>query len=241
MEAAAYFRAHPEFDVDLHLTLTSEWELYRWQPVASKDRVPGIIDQDGFLWRSSEEVAQHATPEEVETEIRAQIERAKHFRIRPTHLDTHMGTLFARFEYVEVYYKVAEEHGIPPLLIKPSPEVRQRTYSLASNNPRLAQKIMKTLARMQQRFPALDHLSVGTGGGTHEERRAAYHEILRDLKPGVNQITLHLGGDEKEIWTIIGPDAAYRRGDFLIFTETETRQIIKQRRIELIGWRDLVR
>ncbi|MDH5794809.1 MAG: hypothetical protein OEZ24_01740 [Candidatus Bathyarchaeota archaeon] len=100
---------------------------------------------------------------------------------------------------------------------------------------------MKTLTRMQQRFLALDHLSAGTGGGIHEERRAAYQEILRDLKPGVNQITLHLSGDEKEIWTIIGPDAAYRRGDFLIFTETETRQIIKQRRIELIRWRDLVR
>jgi len=114
IEAAAYFRAHPEFDVGLHLTLTSEWELYRWQPVASKDRVPGLIDQDGFLWRSSEEVAQHATPEEVETETRAQVERAKHFGIRPTHLETHMGTLFARFEGVEVYYKVADEYGIPP-------------------------------------------------------------------------------------------------------------------------------
>jgi len=221
-ETAAYFREHPEFDVGLDLTLTSEWELYRWTPVTSKERVPGLIDQDGFLWRSSEDVAQHATPDEVETEIKAQIERAKYFGIWPTHMDTHMGTLFARFEYFEVYYRVAEKYGIPPLLIKPSPEVRQLISSLASDKPRLARNMMETLARMQRRFPALDYLAVGTGGGSHEERRAAYHHMLRELEPGVNPIILHLGGDEEEIGTIIGPDVAYRRDDFLIFSEPET-------------------
>jgi len=155
-EAAAYFREHPEFDVGLHLTLTSEWELYRWRPVKSKERVPGLIDNDGFLWRSSEEVAQHATPEEVETEIRAQIEHAKHFGIRPTHLDTHMGTLFARAEYLEVYYRISEEYGIPPLLVKPSRELGERLSRHISNAPHQANSILEILSRMQQRFPGLD-------------------------------------------------------------------------------------
>lgn len=240
-EAAAYFRRHPEFDVGIHLTFTSEWNFYRWPSIASKEKVPGLVDPYGFLWRSSEEVAQHAKPEEVETEIRAQVERAKQFGIQPTHLDTHMGTLFARLAYAEVYYKVAEEYGIPPLIIKPSPELEQRLRRYVLDNNSRIENLLHILDKMQRRFPALDFLSVGASAGNHEERRSAYHKTLRELKPGVNQIILHLGGEDEEIKAIIGPDAAYRRDDFLIFSEPETREIIKQRGIKVVGWRDLVR
>jgi hypothetical protein len=37
-EVAAYARAHPEADLGLHLTLTAEWQSYRWGSVASSDR-----------------------------------------------------------------------------------------------------------------------------------------------------------------------------------------------------------
>ena len=59
-EAAAYFREHPEFDIGVHITLTSEWNLYRWPPVSSKEKVPGLVDPEGFLWRSSRNVADYS-------------------------------------------------------------------------------------------------------------------------------------------------------------------------------------
>src|SRR5579862_5072888 len=111
-EVAEYAKTHPDADLGLHLTLTSEWKNYRWGPVASRDLVPGLLGPDGNLWPDVPFVVKSAKPEEVETEIRAQVERAMKVGIHPTHLDSHMGTLFTA-PYFAAYVKVAREYGLP--------------------------------------------------------------------------------------------------------------------------------
>ena len=93
-EIAAYARAHPETDFGVHLTLTSEWSLYRWGPVLGKERVPTLLDSSGYLYPLENEAAAHMDIKEAEAEIRAQIARARALGIQPTHLDSHMGTLY---------------------------------------------------------------------------------------------------------------------------------------------------
>ena len=116
-EIARYLKEHPDMDSGLHLTLTSEWALYRWGPLAGKSQVPGLVDHEGCLWRSIEQVARKATPDEVEREIRAQIDRAESLGLPVTHLDSHMGALFARPDYFERFVKVGIEKGIPILAV----------------------------------------------------------------------------------------------------------------------------
>jgi len=86
---------NPKADAGLHLTLTSEWKDYRWPALSGFQQVPGLSDEDACMYHSVEQVIQHASPEEVEREIRAQIERAKRLGWAPSHIDSHMGTLFA--------------------------------------------------------------------------------------------------------------------------------------------------
>ena len=85
-----YAQENPEIDAGLHLTLTSEWKDYRWEPLTGQ--VPGLIDREGAMWHRVEQVASHASADEVEAEIRAQVERALGMGYQPTHLDSHMGT-----------------------------------------------------------------------------------------------------------------------------------------------------
>ena len=100
-EVAEYAKAHPDADLGLHLTLTSEWKTYRWAPVASKERVPSLLDSSGYLWPDSDPAKQHIKADEAEREIRAQMEKAISMGIHPTHIDTHMGALVARPDFLD--------------------------------------------------------------------------------------------------------------------------------------------
>src|SRR4029077_13722255 len=74
-EMADYAKSHPEADFGLHLTMTSERVYYRWGPVAPADKVPSLLDANGYFHHDWEH-NQKANPKEAEIEMRAQIERA---------------------------------------------------------------------------------------------------------------------------------------------------------------------
>src|SRR6266513_1136037 len=82
-EVAAYAKAHPNADLGLHLTLTSEWETYRWGSVAPADQVPSLLDSSGTFAKLEKLVGARAKPAEAEREIRAQVERALALGIHP--------------------------------------------------------------------------------------------------------------------------------------------------------------
>ena len=118
-EIAAYARTHTEADLGLHLTLTSEWSLFRWGSVLPKDRVPALLDSSGYLYLTETEAASHIDPKEAEAEIRAQIARARALGIEPTHLDSHMGTLYQTQALFETLFRVAHDNK---LLVRVSKE-----------------------------------------------------------------------------------------------------------------------
>ena len=108
-----YAKAHPDRDLGLHLTLTSEWKTHRWGSVESADKVPSLLGPDGTFPIETPEVAAKAIPAEAEREIRAQVERAIALGIHPTHLDSHMGSLFARAELFATLARVAHDYHLP--------------------------------------------------------------------------------------------------------------------------------
>src|ERR1700736_3680714 len=92
-EIADYAKAHPEADFGLHLTLTSERVYYRWGPVAPRDKVASLVEENGYFWHDWTPNTR-IEPKEVELELRAQVERAYAMGIRPTHLDSHQYRLY---------------------------------------------------------------------------------------------------------------------------------------------------
>ncbi len=229
IEMAEYAKAHPERDFGLHLTLNSEWDKYRWGPVASVDQVPSLVDPQGFLWDNVEQVAGNAKAAEVELELKAQIAKAKRLGIPVTHLDTHMGALVCRADILEVYVRVGLETGLPILFLD-NERTRQEYSAFREQGAKMA------AALRQKGLPVLDDLAQFYGGETHEEREASYYKVIRELKPGVTELIIHCGVANDELQAITN-SWQRRDGDRRIFLDPKMADAIKQQGIEVISWK----
>jgi predicted glycoside hydrolase/deacetylase ChbG (UPF0249 family) len=232
-EIADLARRQPELDLGLHLTLTSEWKHYRWRPVSPAASVPGLLDPDGYLWRDVQSAAKSASASEVAQELRAQIARARHFGIRFTHLDTHMGTLYARKDFFDAYTAVAGEAGVPCMLPRPSgvPKEEMREYPITAEH---------IYAKEREGFALLDRLVTGVPGRGVEERRASYRQFLRELKPGVTKLIVHLSMDDPEIRAVTN-NWEQRWADFQFWTSSEARSLLKDLGIKPIKYREMAK
>jgi predicted glycoside hydrolase/deacetylase ChbG (UPF0249 family) len=224
-EVADWFQRHPDADLGLHLTLTSEWKTYRWGPVAPLDQVPTLIDPHGYFWPDVGPVAQRATAADVERELRAQVERAVSVGIHPTHLDTHMGTLLARPDYYAALVKVAHDYHLPFLAARP-PLMPAKLAALLGPND-----------------VVLDSVIIFSPGVPPDRWTETYVERLKALKPGLNEMIVHLGHDDSELEAItVGhPDygAAWRERDFKAVNSPEFRQALTDNHIILVHWKQI--
>ena len=225
-EIATYARANPQADLGLHLTLTSEWTSLRWRPVTPSDRVKSLLDKDGYFHLTETEAASSADPKEVELEITAQIERARALGIQPTHLDSHMGTLYQNKALFEVFLRVARNQKLPvrvartwfgrtdflPVTLAPDDVYIDRTLDI---NPSVAPN----------------------------DWGKFYSDALAKLEPGVTEVVIHLAYDDAEMRaaTIDHPNwgAAWRQRDFEFFTSDAFRKVLQENQIKLITWREV--
>lgn len=235
MEVVEWAKKHPNADLGLHLTLTSEWSTLRWRPVAPVDKVKGLLDPTGYMWRSVEEVVRHASPQEVETELRAQIEMALKLGLKPTHLDSHMGTLYASPQFFEVFLKVAMDYKIPPMVFSPTPEIMLMAAARGLDYKQAYQRIQ------QAGLPTIDSLNPQYEiGEPYEKHRARLHQYLRQLKPGVHELIVHLGEDDPEGHATTS-HWQYRVDEFRILMEPAFKEVLQQSGVELYTYRELAK
>ena len=223
-EVAAYARAHPNADLGLHLTITSEWETYRWGSVESKDKVSSLLDRDGTFPRETSVVATRATVAEVERELRAQIDRAIEVGIRPTHLDSHMGTLFSTPELLATYVKVARAYGLPFLALRGD----RRT---APQPPLSIHDVL------------LDTLIAADVSTPRDQWAKFYLDAIANLKPGLSEMLVHLGHDDAELQAVMVNHEPYgstwRQRDYDVVRSAEFKQALKVNNVILVTWREL--
>jgi len=224
-EVAEYAKAHPDADLGLHLTLTAEWKTDRWGPIESKDKVPSLLDPDGYLWPEVAPAIQHIKADEAERELRAQIEHAIAMGIHPTHLDSHMGVLFARPDLMAVYVKVAHEYKLPFLGML-TPDIPPSVKSLFSENDVLVDSVIIANPNVQA-----------------ANWKNFYLDALKNLKPGLTEIIIHLAYDDAEAQAVMvdHPDygAAWRQRDYDVITSPEFKKAIDDNHVRAIRWSDL--
>jgi chitin disaccharide deacetylase len=222
-EVAAYARARPNADLGLHLTVTSEWETYRWGSVAPADKVPSLLDSAGTFWPETQPVAAKAKAAEVERELRAQVERALAMGIRPTHLDSHMGALFTTPELVAAYVRVARDYKLPFLGLR--------------GDPRTAPPLVT------EQDVLLDAVVIAGPQVPRDQWKQFYLKAIADLKPGLTELIVHLGRDDAELQAVTVNHepygSAWRQMDTDVVRSPEFKKALRDHNVVVVTWREL--
>ena len=235
VEMIEWAKSHRSEDIGLHLTLTSEWSKYRWGSVTDPSKVPGLIDPDGKLWHEVPDVAMHASNAEVETEIRAQIEKSIALGYRPSHIDTHMGTLYGTPGYVKAFLKVAEDYHIPANVIDLTyPEVAEKFKQMGYP---VNDEVIKLVANYK--MPRLDNFTSVGEGKTYDEKRANFFKLVESLKEGLTEIIFHPSVPTENMKTITG--TWQQRGwEAELFSDPEVIHFFKDKGIIITNWKEIM-
>jgi predicted glycoside hydrolase/deacetylase ChbG (UPF0249 family) len=226
-EVAQFAREHPEMDLGLHLTLTSEWIPYRWGPV-SVQPVLSLRDKDGYFWSSEQKAAVHDKPADVAREIQAQIMMARAAGVQFTHFDTHMNTLLKTPELFRVYQQAGYENHVPILI----------------NTQRFGQHV-KDSSIMSDGVIFSRQFEMHSGVPL-DQWLATYKKMLSGLSPGLYVLTVHLGYDNDELRAITSGypdqfDAVWRGADLKVVSSPEFHQFLKEQGFVLVTWRQVAK
>jgi chitin disaccharide deacetylase len=226
-------KEHENLDIGIHLTLTNEWFNYKWRPVSSQDEVSSLIGDNGFMYADCATVAEKASPEEVEKELRAQIEAALQIGLDVTHLDSHMGCIFSgRPEFMVSYLKLAEEFKVPAMV-----------------NPQMWEQLVMANKQLfadvdLDRVPVIDNIETASPSDYDDKGMEQYYtEVLQNLPAGVTALLIHTAYDNEEMRAItVRHDhwhAPWRQDDFDFFMSDKARKLIEENDIKLVTWREI--
>ena len=225
-ELAAFVQDDEAVDLGIHLTVTAEWKYYKWSPVLPNAEVPTLVNEEGVMYDNCNDVVIKSTVEDVEKELRAQVQRALDLGIDVTHLDSHMGCLFNP-KFIETYLKLGEEFNVPVMLA--------RTWLIGF--PFLRKYLTKDNILLETVLMA--NPKDMTNGNFNE----FYTKTLKEIEPGVSLLILHTAYDNAEMQavTIDHPDygAAWRQADVDFFTSKKCKKLLKKEGIKLVQWKDI--
>jgi hypothetical protein len=222
-EVADWASSHPDADLGIHLTLTSDaWAQPGWGPLTLPELVPSLVAPSGRFWPDADTFRRNARLEEVEIEAAAQVEAAVAAGVAPTHLDSHMFAMARSADLAGVLARVARRFGIPCLDI-----LRRPSEAPDPLRPTFARVIVANVH------------DPGESAMVHWER------LLDQCRPGLNELIVHCGEDGDELRSMMGETRAFgaaaRQGDTVALLDPAFAAAIAQRGIDLMSWRDLDR
>ena len=235
-EMAALARRHPEADLGVHLTLTSEWTRYRWGPVSTRDPATGLLDEEGYFWADVRYVHAHAQPEAAATELRVQVERALAAGIDLTHIDTHMGAV-AHPALMRAYVELAREYRLPAMI----PRLSRQQLLQRGLPAHVADELLTELVSLEAEGKLLlvDHLA-SLDDPTPGDPLARYSKLLQSLPAGLTHLIYYPARPGAEVRAIMGERSANARAaDWRCFSDPEVERVLGGVGVRVVGYRVL--
>jgi predicted glycoside hydrolase/deacetylase ChbG (UPF0249 family) len=220
MQAMRLLQQRPAIPFGIHLTLVCDAVRDRWGPLTVKEKVPSLLDEAGELFRNDRvgELLARARLDEVERELRAQINAVVDVELTPTHLDWHCLADGGREDIFDLTLALAREYG-------------------------LAVRVWLEPARHKLRrrgLPVVDHQFVDSFRLDIDGKAAAYTGLLRDLPVGLSEWAVHPGlGNERA--QAIDPGWRVRRTDYEFLTSPQGRDLVQREGIVVTDYRPIQR
>jgi predicted glycoside hydrolase/deacetylase ChbG (UPF0249 family) len=227
LEAASWHRRNPQFDLGIHLTLTSEWPHYRWGALSCRDEESGLLDEQGYFHGATATVRRQAKREAVRVEMRRQIDLALRAGIDASHIDTHMLVALCD-EFLEIYLEAGQERGVPAFLARDlghSAEAREWFQRRGAEWDELGQ-------------PVFDHCRVVTRRGDGSDHLEFVADVFDRLPAGLSCVLLHPAIDTLELRGMTS-EWRGRVADFETFRRASLRDHIRDLGIHLISYRPI--
>ena len=222
-DVGEFLLQHPQTDIGLHLTLTSECPSSRWRPLSSTADQEGLTDRFGFLLQETGEL--HAKARSIEDEVRSQILALKNVGIEPSHMDCHMMAGFGSSRLLQSYIRSAMAANI--LTLVPS---HLRMYAL------------KCMPAIDSLIPPVNLIYIKPSVSPNRWTQF-YISAINRLPKGINVLLVHLGFDNDDLRAVrrgrSGWDAAWRQRDFDVVMSSSFQNSIAANDIQLMTWRDL--
>jgi len=234
LDFAAWKIKHPNADVGIALTLNSELTNHRWQPVSPHTRVTSLVDSEGYFWPSTTQTMVNANADEVEQELHSQIQRALRAGLKPTHLTSHLGTLFMRLDFTEVYLRLARQYWIPAVVIELTPEHIERFQLMGYPVP---EELIELLENYP--LPKVDDLQFVQPAESYEELRESFVKLIQGLPPGLIQVSFH-PAIESEALKHVTPDWQQRVWVMQLMQDPEIRSLLTGDKVILTNWREVM-
>ena len=234
LEGAEICRKNPKYDVGVHLTLTCEYELYRWRALSSVDSSTGLLDHEKSLWRTAEEAIAKVNVKAAEAEMRTQVQTALDAGVNITHIDSHMGTVM-HTKFIPTYLKLAREFNVAPFLPRVS---KEELIALGMGDQyQIYEKMFDKIE--ESGVPLLDHAIIDTLADS-ENKVEYYCKRFSEIQPGVTHFLFHAAKMSPELQAITPNDAKYRNFDYEAFTNPRIKECVKANDIKIIGYREIL-
>jgi chitin disaccharide deacetylase len=205
-------------DIGVHLTLNAEHDMYRWGPIT---HAPSLLSGEGGFPSSIDDLWEHADPDDVRRECRAQIERAIGWGFDVTHLAPHLSSITLRPEFFDIYLDLACEFRLP---IRLPSSITEEQAGFPFRRLAAEEGIV---------FP--DHFDLSWRAGS----KARVIRTIENLEPGVTEVHVQPAIDTPEVRALT-PDAEGWIADYqLAVPGDEIRQSIEAAGATLIGYRHL--
>ncbi len=235
--------AHPEYPIGIHLTMTSEWGKYRWKPLSAGK---SLIDEEGFMWHESDQVENNATYEDLENEIRAQIEYAHFLGMKPSHIDNHMGSLYGietgRIGLAKMTLRICGEYGYAYRLYSKADKrccLEGFPYPIYKASAKLASAWAK---KYKVYLP--DYLLFPDWNNVKRMSYETYRDLILDewsnIPEGITETYIHPSIESDELKSITGrwKDRVW---EYRLMKDPYVHQTLQARSITLISYRELIK